>query len=288
MAKGPDGASATTWHYGLVARWWALFNVDGPEVDFFRRYVEAGQPALDLACGTGRLLVPYVVAGLDVDGTDVSPDMLGYCREAARAAGASPNLYAQANHELDLPRRYRTIYCCGGFGLGATAEHDEASLRRVFDHLEPGGTFVVDNEVVDDDPARWARWAAAADDAPADPAPPGPGERRRGPDGDEYALTHRIVVVDEASRRAVRALHAWRWRDGELIARERHELVTGAYTPEELVVLLHGAGFADVQVLGGYDGGPPGPKHRFLVYEATRPTLDADVDATDDGVVAAP
>ena len=64
-----------TWHHGLMARWWAEFASGGPEIDFFRRYVEAGQPALDLACGTGRLLVPFVEAGLDVDGVDVSADM---------------------------------------------------------------------------------------------------------------------------------------------------------------------------------------------------------------------
>jgi hypothetical protein len=22
-----------TWHYGLVARWWAEFNTDGPEIE---------------------------------------------------------------------------------------------------------------------------------------------------------------------------------------------------------------------------------------------------------------
>ena len=53
-----------SWHQGLVARWWALFRGDGPEIEYFRRFVEAGQPALDVACGTGRLLVPYVADGL--------------------------------------------------------------------------------------------------------------------------------------------------------------------------------------------------------------------------------
>lgn len=27
---GCDPASTTTWHHGLIARWWANFNVDGP------------------------------------------------------------------------------------------------------------------------------------------------------------------------------------------------------------------------------------------------------------------
>ena len=86
-------SGAQTWHYGLVARWWAEFNLDGPEIDFFRPFVEAGQPALDAACGTGRLLVPYLQAGLDVDGCDISPDMLARARErAVRERLDPPNL----------------------------------------------------------------------------------------------------------------------------------------------------------------------------------------------------
>ena len=97
-------AEPQTWHYGLVARWWAEFNDSGPEIAYFRRFVVAGQPALDVACGTGRLLLPYVREGLDVDGCDVSPDMLAHCRAAAERDGLAPSLYAQAIHELDLPR----------------------------------------------------------------------------------------------------------------------------------------------------------------------------------------
>jgi SAM-dependent methyltransferase len=70
---------ASTWHYGVVARWWAEFNEGGPEIKYFQRYIDAGQPALDVACGTGRLLLPYVRAGLDVDGCDISEDMLALC-----------------------------------------------------------------------------------------------------------------------------------------------------------------------------------------------------------------
>src|SRR5215207_4306668 len=131
MSTTSEFGAPQTWHYGVVARWWAEFNRDGPEIDYFRRYVAAGQPALDVACGTGRLLLPYVREGLDVDGCDISADMLAHCRAAAEHDGLSPSLYAQAIHELDLPRRYRTIFCCGGFGLGSTREEDAEGLRRL-------------------------------------------------------------------------------------------------------------------------------------------------------------
>src|SRR5438128_8698039 len=136
-----------TWHYGLVAEWWAEFNHDGPEIDYFRRYVDEGQPALDAGCGAGRLLLPWLRAGLDVDGCDVSADMVAICRDKAEREGLSPTLWAQPMHELDPPRTYKTIFVCGAFGLGSTREQDFEALRRFRDDLEPGGTLLVDIEV---------------------------------------------------------------------------------------------------------------------------------------------
>jgi len=72
-----------------VAEWWGEFELDGPEIQYFQRFVEDGQPALDAGCGTGRLLVPWLRAGLDVDGCDASADMVTLCRERARREGWS-------------------------------------------------------------------------------------------------------------------------------------------------------------------------------------------------------
>ena len=109
-----------TWHYGLVARWWAEFNAPDPdELAFYQSVVERnGPPALDLGCGTGRLMLPLLSAGLDVDGCDRSPDMLALCRAEASRHGLAPQLYQQAMHDLDLPRSYKTIYICDSFEIG--------------------------------------------------------------------------------------------------------------------------------------------------------------------------
>ena len=41
-----------TWHYGLMARYWAEFNTGGPEIEYFQRQIERfAEPALDVACG---------------------------------------------------------------------------------------------------------------------------------------------------------------------------------------------------------------------------------------------
>ncbi len=260
-----------TWHYGVIARWWAEFNHGGPEIDYYRRFIEGGgEPALDVACGTGRLLVPWLRAGLDVDGTDISPDMLAHCRELAEAEGLSPNLYAQPMHELDLPRRYRTIVVCGGFGVGSSRERDRRALERLYEHLEPGGTLLLDNEVPYANARIWRYWLKEGRDSLPEPWRP-PGERRQGSDGAEYELSSRAVSVDPLAQSVTLEMRARMWRDGELVADEEHPIHLMLYFKDELVQMLELAGFREVAVRGGYDGEEPTPDHEFLVFSGRKP-----------------
>jgi SAM-dependent methyltransferase len=258
-----------TWHYGVVARWWAEFNRTGPEIDYFRRFVEEGQPALDVACGTGRLLLPYLRDGLDVDGCDVSPDMLALCREAAARDGLSPNLYAQAMHELDLPRRYRTVFVCGAFGLGSSRAQDLEALHRLHDQLEPGGTLVIDNEVPYAGGPAWQYWVKEKRAELPHPRRE-PGQRRVGSDGAEYALCSRILDLDPLAQQVTWEMRGFMWRDGELVAEEEHRLTMTLYFRDELVLMLERAGFVDVEVRGQYNDAEPTPDDDFLVYIARK------------------
>ena len=249
----------STWHHGLVARWWAEFNHGGPEVEYFRPFVVSGQPALDAGCGTGRLLLPWLRDGLDVDGCDVSEDMLAECRRLAAADGLEPTLYAQPLHELELPRRYRTIVCCGTFGLGSTREQDAQALVRLHDHLEPAGLLALDVEAT-----------GSILDVEPHPAPLGPrSDRLKGSDGAEYSLQGRIVEVDRDARRVTRAMQAWQWRDGNLVAEEEHVLTESVYERDELVALLERAGFAKVEVRSGASAFG----NDMIVFLARRPVV---------------
>jgi SAM-dependent methyltransferase len=263
-------AEGRTWHYGLVARWWAEFNEGGPEIDYFRRFVEAGQPALDVACGTGRLLLPYLRLGLDVDGVDISPDMLAHCRDALEREGLTTNLYAQALHELELPRRYRTIFVCGGFGLGSTREQDAEGLGRLREHLEPGGLLVLDAEARYADGGLWQYWRNDKREELPQPRRE-PQERRAGSDGTEYALASRLIDFDPLLQQVTREIRAFAWRDGELVGEEEHLLTETFYFKEELTMLLERAGFVDIEVRGGHNDLAPTPADDFHVYLARRP-----------------
>ena len=264
---------AQTWHHGIVARWWAEFNVDGPEIPYFQKFIEDdGQPALDLACGTGRLLVPYLRAGLDVDGCDISADMLGLCRERAEAEGLSPNLYPQAMHELRLPRTYRTIVVCGGFGLGGNREQSFESLKRIYQHLEPEGLLLLDNEAPYADAGLWPYWLK--EERRALPKPwreLGDGDRRQGSDGAEYALRSRIVELDPLAQCVLLEMRADMWRDGRHVAAEEHVLRISLYFTHELVSMLERVGFADVTLRGDYTDEEPDGDTDFVVFIARKP-----------------
>jgi hypothetical protein len=196
--------------------------------------------------------------------------MLALCREAAEREGLSPRLYAQPKHELDLPRRYRTIFMCGALGVGSTRAEDMQALRRVHDHLEPGGTFVFDNEVPYAEGNGWPYWQRDQRASLPRPRRP-PGKRRAGADGAEYELRSRMLDLDPLEQRLTLEMQAFMWRDGELVAEDEHRLTLTLYFRDEIVLMLERAGFVDVTVRAALTDAEPTGADDFLVYTARRP-----------------
>lgn len=258
-----------TWHHGLVADWWAEFNTDGPEIEYYRPYVEAGQPALDAGCGAGRLLLPWLRAGLDVDGCDVSADMVDRCRKRAQREGLAPTLFVQPLHELDPPRAYRTIVACGVLGIGTTRAQDEEGLRRLHAALEPGGTLLLDNEVPYANAGRWPLWTAEGRASLPEPWPSG-GMTRTTADGSEYELRTRATAFDPLDQVMTLELRAEKRVGGERVVQEEHVITLRAYFRDELLLLLERAGFSELDVRGDYTDEAPAAGHEFLVYRARR------------------
>lgn len=247
-----DAAEPTTWHYGLMARWWAEFRLDGPEIAYFQQLIERhGQPALDAGCGTGRLLIPALERGFDVDGSDLSGTMLALCRERAEQEGLDPRLYEQAMHELDLTRHYRTIFACGSLGIGGGREWFVESLRGLHRSLEPGGVLAI-NEVDRHDQVDWPAWAKRRQ-ADGLPQPwPEVGDRRRTSNGSELEMLGRLVSIDVAGRTVTREVRIREWRGGELVAEEERAVVVYVQYEDEVIGLLREVGFATVWVEEGY------------------------------------
>lgn len=259
-----------TWHYGLIARWWAEVNrPEDTELAYLRAAIgRFGEPALDLGCGTGRLLLPLLAEGIDVDGTDISDDMLDQARAAATAAGidVGGRLSAQPFDSLDRPRAYGTIFSIGSFAIGGNPGRDAAALRRIYDHLLPGGAVVLSYELLLSEGE-----LRLADPARVYPSPwPETGTRATLSDGDELELLSRTAGYDASLRCQALGIRARLWRGGRLQMEEEGSLLCTYYRPDDLRVMLEAAGFAGVVVEGPYTARPPEPEDDTVVVTARR------------------
>ena len=261
--------SVQTWHYGLMARQWAENNTTGPEIEYFQRQIEKyGQPALDAGCGTGRLLIPYLRAGLDVDGCDVSGDMLAYCKETAEREGLAPRLYRQALHNLDLPRQYRTIVACGVFGIGVSRELDFRALQRFHQHLLPGGMLLLEIYVPYEDAKVWSLWHKNARKHLPDPWPENVGSPPE--DDHEYELHYRLVSVDPLRQQTAGEMRMLLFKDKQLAADDTFTLTSNYYFHHEMLLLLEKAGFNVEAAKGDWTDADATAEHDVIVYFARK------------------
>jgi SAM-dependent methyltransferase len=262
---------AKTWHYGLVARFWAERITDGPEIAYFTRAArENGGPVLDAGCGTGRLLLPLLRAELDTDGCDISADMLRYARDAAAREGCAPALVECALHQLSMPRRYRTVVACGVLSIGVPRDKDELSLRRIHEALEPGGLLLLDHHLPYGDADAWKLWPRDGRTHLPLPWPAGLGTKPPA-DGTDYEIHSRITAFDPVAQQVTRQMRTFLWKEGTIVDEQVYDLVENYFFTDEMRHLLERAGFVVEAVEGAYERRASRPDDDVIVWHARKP-----------------
>jgi SAM-dependent methyltransferase len=251
---------ADTEYRGLMAAAWDLLRGDTSDWQdrpFFREAIlRSGQPALDVGCGTGRLLLDYLRTGIDIDGVDSSPEMLALCREKAAAVGLSPMLYLQEMQDLDLPRRYRTI-CVPSSSFQLVLEPDQAvrAMGRFAHHLERGGTLVMPFIALGRPgmplEETWVREAIRPED--------GAVVRRTA-----WARYDPVTQLEDTRDRYEVII------EGRVVRAETHERspATRGYTVDQAVALFEGAGFAVAEVVSDFTLEPYDPARPHAHHQA--------------------
>jgi ubiquinone/menaquinone biosynthesis C-methylase UbiE len=235
---------ATDYEYrGLMAELWDLLRCDTSKwADrmLYREMIrETGEPVLDVGCGTGRILLDFMQDGVDIDGTDNSPEMLDLCRKKADTLGIHPKLYLQSMETLDLPRQYRTILVpSSSFQLLLDAEKARRAIKRFYDHLLPGGTLTMSFMTLwrQGDPLD-SGWRLVAEKVR-----PGDGALAKRWNHAWYDAETELEHTEDRYEL---------WRNEERIAFEEHRRspATRSYTQSQVIELYKTAGFDSIRLL---------------------------------------
>lgn len=235
---------------GLIAESWDLLRGDTSRwadrfffLDLIHRY---GQPALDVGCGTGRLLLDYLAQGIDIDGVDNSPEMLAICRRKGTALGLTPNVSEQYIERLALPRRYRTIIVpSSSLQLVVDPGAAQEALHRLVAHLEPGGALCASIMTL------WRN---------GDPLETTFEQSAQRPDGATIRRVSRSRYHPATNCEDSEDLYQV-IVDGVVVAEERHSRAPAvrSYTQEQARTLFEQAGLAEVRLFHEFTSDPAAP-----------------------------
>jgi SAM-dependent methyltransferase len=261
LGAGSPGPAEALSPYTRADLYDLLFRDFTADLDFYLGIAKAADgPALDLGCGTGRVLLRALDAGLDADGLDASADMLARLRKTAAARGLTPRVVLGDMRAFRMPRRYASILIpFNAFAHMLTADDQIAALRCCREHMAPGGRLVLD--VFSATPAMLA--APVADPVlELETRDPETGRLVRLYDGRRLD----VATQTQHSRIAIEELDA----QGQVARVHRFETTVRWIYPSEMELLLTLAGYGRREIAGGFDGRPAADHQGAIVVSAWR------------------
>ncbi len=234
--------------YDLIAPFYDIEHAQFSEdLDMYSNYAEvSGGSLLELACGSGRVLLPLAREGYEVTGVDTSRSMLALARQALQEAGVASHseLVQQDMRTMRLGCKFRMAFIAlGSFAHITSRKEQQQALATVHAHLSTGGLFILDISNAD------ARYM---EDLGGQILHQGTWSR-----DDGKVLTHFVSPASSTDRHLLELTHFYdQHSQGGTV--QRTTVTTHLYLFErgEMELLLEQAGFIIKDVYGDYDLGP--------------------------------
>lgn len=107
-------------------------------LELARKYGQGG--VVDIACGTGAVLLYLAEYGIDVDGTDLSEEMCKVAADKAKSMNLNLNIYPADMTKFRSGRKYSlAIIARSGFMHLPTQKLQEEALLNIREQLDDGG-----------------------------------------------------------------------------------------------------------------------------------------------------
>ncbi len=231
---------------GLAATYYDQFfhEVDDQELEFYQKCITSSpSPALEIACGTGRILLPLLEKGLHVEGFDSSQEMLEILHHKAAQKNINPTLFQQQMQTLAVQKKYGCLFSpMGSFQQLANLDDAYVALQRFYNHLLSDGMLVIYLYLPwynAPDPGVWQEHDALTLD-----------------DGNMLRVSEK-AVHDLLAQQVHLKYRYQMWQSGALLVQECNEMSIRWYSRHEFELMLQSVGFKNIRVQNGYhDDGP--------------------------------
>ncbi|HLZ58111.1 MAG TPA: class I SAM-dependent methyltransferase [Ktedonosporobacter sp.] len=234
--------------YDIIAPFYDIEHAHFSEdLDMYRNFAElCGGKILELACGSGRVLLPLAQEGFELTGIDTSEAMLLLAQQRLQQAGVAERctLVQQDLSSMHLEQKFRMAFIAlGSFAHITSRKAQQQALAAVRAHLSPGGLFIVD---ISNSDARYM------EDLSGQVLHQG---TWRTDDGS--FVTHFVSPAASSEQHLLELTHFYdQHRQGGTVQRTVVTTHLYLFDRNEIELLLEQAGFVVKDVYGDHDLGP--------------------------------
>lgn len=209
-------------------------QVDGMLTQLDEAYDFTPASVLDVGCGAGRHVVSFAERGIEAHGLDISPEYIERAEKRATDAGVADvtSFFAADMRELDDLSQTYDLLICVYTAFGFYDEETNAALLETFaNRLNPGGVLLIE---VPNKEGFLTTWSGGGVSKPHENA--------------VHAEQHEYDPLTSRGTATIFAVE-----DGTYLGEGVFEV--RFYAPIELRQLLDRAGFSDIHLSDGFDGG---------------------------------
>ncbi len=228
-------------YYGKLSA--EFYDIDTPigysfgDVEYYKERLKGCRgKILEPAVGTGRVLIPLLKEGFNVEGMDISSEMLSLCKTHCSKIGLAPNLYKEDMKSFSLPHEYESIIIpAGSFLFIKNREDSINALKCFYNHLCPGGRLIVDIFI----PTNFQTGSVST-------------KSLLNKSGKLITENDCLTEVDLINQHSISYIRYEKWDNEKLVDTELEHFSMRWYGIEEFRMILENIGFKNISISSDY------------------------------------
>ncbi len=207
---------------------------DADELQLYQELFSKEELILEPMCGSGRLLIPLLQLGYDIEGFDNSAYMLESCKQRAKALGLNPRLYQDTIDSFSTSKQYQIIIIpLGSFQLLYPRKKAYEGLAKIHQWLAPGGKLVMD---------LFVPWEAMYEHGEIDTST----RDVKLPTGESIQIDNH-TTTNKFEQHSISKILYTKYLSEKVIAKEEEQMDILWYYPYEMALMLEKHGFKHIR-----------------------------------------